>query len=356
MKLLAIESSCDETAVALVESTSAPGGARVLSSVVATQIPLHRLYGGVIPELASRNHSGQLPGVLQEALRQADCKVSEVDAFAATGGPGLVAALLVGHTTAKALALAAGKPFVSVNHLEGHMLSPFLNCPAELAAPQMPPPHLGLVVSGGHSLLLDVQGLGRYALLGRSQDDAAGEAFDKVAKMLDLPYPGGPEIDKLAERGDPTRFAFPRPMLHEPNFDFSFSGLKTATLYTLPKLVPGGNPHDLDEQTLCDICAGVREAIVDVLARKASRALRQTGHRLLAVSGGVSCNKALRARLAQECDKLGCALLLPPPALTTDNAAMIAYAALLRARSGSYSPLETPVDPNLTLAGFSTRS
>ena len=236
------------------------------------------------------------------------------------------------------------------------MLSPFLNCPASLAAPHMPPPHLGLVVSGGHSLLLNVQGLGRYELLGRSQDDAAGEAFDKVAKMLDLPYPGGPEIDKLAERGDPTRFDFPRPMLHEPNFDFSFSGLKTATLYTLPKLVLSGNPHDLDDQTLCDLCAGVREAIVDVLARKTARALQHTGHKLLAVSGGVSCNKALRSRLAAECERLGCELLLPPPALTTDNAAMIAYAALLHAQAGRFSALDTPVDPNLTLAGFCTRS
>ena len=356
MKLLAIESSCDETAVALLESSTAPGGARLLSSVVATQIPLHRLYGGVIPELASRNHTGRLPSVLQDALEQAGCAAGEVDVFAATGGPGLVAALLVGHTTAKALALAAGKPFVSVNHLEGHMLSPFLHCPADIAAPQMPPPHLGLVVSGGHSLLLDVQGLGAYTLLGRSQDDAAGEAFDKVAKMLDLPYPGGPEIDKLAERGDPARFAFPRPMVHEPNFDFSFSGLKTATLYTLPKLTPGGNPHDLDEQTLCDLCAGVREAIVDVLARKTARALRHTGHRVLAVSGGVSCNSALRARLAGVCEQLGCSLLLPPPVLTTDNAAMIAYAALLHAQAGQFSPLETPVDPNLSLAGFATRS
>ena len=356
MRVLAIESSCDETAVALLESAETPGGARLLSSVVATQIPLHRLYGGVIPELASRNHTGQLPGVLQEALQRADCTAREVDAFAATGGPGLVAALLVGHTTAKALALAAGKPFISVNHLEGHALSPFLNCPPDLAAEQMPPPHLGLVVSGGHSLLLSVRGLGDYTLLGRSQDDAAGEAFDKVAKMLDLPYPGGPEIDKLAERGDPHRFAFPRPMIHEQNFDFSFSGLKTATLYTLPKLVPSGNPHDLDEQTLCDLCAGVREAIVDVLARKTARALQHTGHRVLAVSGGVSCNKALRARLAAVCEQQGCALLLPPPELTTDNAAMIAYAAFLHARVGHFSPLETPVDPNLTLAGFATRS
>ena len=355
MRVLGIESSCDETAAALLESVPA-GGVRVLSSVISTQIPLHRLYGGVIPELASRNHTGRLPQVLQDALDQAGCCIEQVDAFAATGGPGLVAALLVGHTAAKALALAGGKPFVSVNHLEGHMLSPFIHCPAELAAPQMPPAHLGLVVSGGHTLLLDVRGLGDYRLLGRSQDDAAGEAFDKVAKMLDLPYPGGPEIDKLAARGDAARFSLPRPMLHEPNYDFSFSGLKTAVLYTLPKLVAGGNPNDLDGQTLCDLCAGVREAIVDVLVQKTRRALRETGHRILAISGGVSCNAALRSRMAALCEQEGVHLLLPPPVLTTDNAAMIAYAGLLHAQAQQYSPLETPVDPNLTLAGFATRA
>ena len=355
MRVLGIESSCDETAAALLESVPA-GGVRVLSSVISTQIPLHRLYGGVIPELASRNHTGRLPQVLQDALDQAGCRIEQVDAFAATGGPGLVAALLVGHTAAKALALASGKPFVSVNHLEGHMLSPFIHCPAELAAPQMPPAHLDLVVSGGHTLLLDVRGLGDYRLLGRSQDDAAGEAFDKVAKMLDLPYPGGPEIDKLAARGDAARFSLPRPMLHEPNYDFSFSGLKTAVLYTLPKLVASGNPNDLDEQTLCDLCAGVREAIVDVLVQKTRRALRETGHRILAISGGVSCNAALRARMAALCEQEGVHLLLPPPVLTTDNAAMIAYAGLLHAQAQQFSPLETPVDPNLNLAGFATRA
>lgn len=357
MRVLGIESSCDETAVALLETDTTPGsGARLLSSVISTQIPLHRLYGGVIPELASRNHTGRLPSVLQDALDQANCGIEQVDVFAATGGPGLVAALLVGHTAAKALALAAHKPFVSVNHLEGHMLSPFLHCPSKLSQPEMPPPHLGLVVSGGHSLLLDVQGLGSYTLLGRSQDDAAGEAFDKVAKMLDLPYPGGPEIDKRADNGDPSRFVFPRPMIHEQNFDFSFSGLKTAVLYTLPKLTAGGNPHDLDEQTLCDLCAGVREAIVDVLAHKTRRALRQTSHKLLAISGGVSCNKALRTRMATLCEQEGAELLLPPASLTTDNAAMIAYAALLHAQREQFSDLSTPVNPNLSLAGFATRS
>ena len=350
MLVLGIESSCDETAVALIEEQPGEQSPRVLSSVISTQIPLHRLYGGVIPELASRNHSTNLPGVLREALEKAGRSIQQVDVFASTAGPGLVAALLVGNTAAKALALAAGKPFVAVNHLEGHMLSPFITHPQGLV------PHLSLVVSGGHSLLVDVQGSGSYTLLGRSRDDAAGEAFDKVAKMLDLPYPGGPEIDKRAEKGDPERFSFPRPMMHEPHLDFSFSGLKTAVLYTLPKLVASGNPNDLDEQTMCDLCAGVRQAIIDVLIHKAMKAAKQTRHRVLAVSGGVSCNKALRSQLAAACERARLQLILPPNSLTTDNAAMIAFAGLLRARAGDFSPLETPVDPNLRLAGAQTRA
>ena len=348
MLVLGIESSCDETAVALMEDTG-QGQVQLLSSVISTQIPLHRMYGGVIPELASRNHSANLPAVLQEALQQAGRSIHQVDVFASTAGPGLVAALLVGNTAAKALALAARKPFVAVNHLEGHMLSPFITHPAGLV------PHLGLVVSGGHSLLLDVKGPGDYTLLGRSRDDAAGEAFDKVAKMLDLPYPGGPEIDKLAEKGDAERFKLPRPMMHDEHLDFSFSGLKTAVLYTLPKLVASGNPHDLDEQTLCDLCAGVRQAIIDVLLHKTMRALRQSHHKVLAVSGGVSCNRGLRCQLREMCERRSIELILPPNSLTTDNAAMIAFAGLLRARSGDFSPLDTPVDPNMKLAGVQLR-
>ena len=349
MLVLGVESSCDETAAALLEETPS-GTVQLLSSVIATQIPLHRMYGGVIPELASRNHSANIRAVLQEALEKAGRTLHQVDAFASTAGPGLVAALLVGNTATKALALAAHKPFVAVNHLEGHMLSPFVMQPGGLV------PHLALVVSGGHSLLVDVRGCGDYTLLGRSRDDAAGEAFDKVAKMLDLPYPGGPEIDRLAEQGDPARFALPRPMMHEPHLDFSFSGLKTAVLYTLPKLVPSGNPHDLDRQTLCDLCAGVRAAIVEVLVHKAMRALRRTGHSVLAVSGGVSCNGELRRAMQDACARRRVQLVLPPNSLTTDNAAMIAFAGLLRARAGQFSPLETPVDPNLKLAGAATRA
>lgn len=349
MLVLGIESSCDETAVSLVEEVAGEAQPRVLSSVISTQIPLHRLYGGVIPELASRNHSTNLPGVLREALEKAGRSIHEVDAFASTAGPGLVAALLVGNTAAKALALAAGKPFIAVNHLEGHMLSPFITHEKGLV------PHLSLVVSGGHTLLIDVQGCSNYKLIGRSRDDAAGEAFDKVAKMLDLPYPGGPEIDKRAERGDANRFKLPRPMMHEDHLDFSFSGLKTAVLYTLPKLTPSGNPNDLEEQTMCDLCAGVRQAIIDVLIHKAMRALKQTGHRVLAVSGGVSCNSALRRQLEERCRRARIQLILPPNSLTTDNAAMIAFAGLLHAREGEFSPLNTPVDPNMKLAGAQAR-
>ena len=229
------------------------------------------------------------------------------------------------------------------------MLSPFITHPAGLV------PHLSLVVSGGHSLIIDVQGAGNYTLLGRSRDDAAGEAFDKVAKMLDLPYPGGPEIDKLAEKGDPERFKLPRPMMHEDHLDFSFSGLKTAVLYTLPKLVPSGNPNDLDEQTMCDLCAGVRQAIIDVLLHKAMKALRKSRHKVLAVSGGVSCNSGLRKQLTEMCERRRIELILPPNSLTTDNAAMIAFAGMLRARSGDFSPLDTPVDPNMKLAGVQLR-
>ncbi len=350
MLVLGIESSCDETAVSLIEEVDGAVQPSVLSSVISTQIPLHRLYGGVIPELASRNHSSNLPGVLKEALEKAGRTIQDVDVFASTAGPGLVAALLVGNTAAKALALAADKPFIAVNHLEGHMLSPFITHPAGLV------PHLSLVVSGGHTLLIDVKGSGDYTLIGRSRDDAAGEAFDKVAKMLDLPYPGGPEIDKRAEQGDPERFKLPRPMMHEDHLDFSFSGLKTAVLYTLPKLVKSGNPNDLDEQTMCDLCAGVRQAILDVLIHKAMKALKQTRHRVLAVSGGVSCNTALRRQLKERCERARIELILPPNSLTTDNAAMIAFAGLLRARSGDFSPLETPVDPNLRLAGAQARA
>ncbi len=350
MLVLAIESSCDETAIAILDSDGSAVMPHLLSSVISTQIPIHRLYGGVIPELASRNHSAALRGVLEEALTQAGKSVHDIDAFAGTAGPGLVAALLIGNSAAKALALASGKPYLAINHMEGHLLSPFITHPTGLV------PHVALVVSGGHTLLIEVQGHSRYQLLGRSLDDAAGEAFDKTAKMLDLPYPGGPEIDKLARRGDPTRFQIPRPMMHEPHLNFSFSGLKTAVLYTLPKIVSSGDPRDLDEQSLADFCAGVQQAIVDVLIHKSLRALKDTGLKTLALSGGVSCNSGLREQMTAACARRGIELILPAAEYTTDNAAMIAYAALHQMLSGEASPISTPVAPNMKLANIQIRT
>ncbi len=350
MLVLAIESSCDETAIAILESDGSAVMPQLLSSVISTQIPIHRLYGGVIPELASRNHSAALRGVLEEALMLAGKSVHDIDAFAGTAGPGLVAALLIGNSAAKSLALAADRPYFAVNHMEGHLLSPFITHPAGLT------PHVALVVSGGHTLLIEVKGHSQYHLLGRSLDDAAGEAFDKSAKMLNLPYPGGPEIDRLARKGDPTRFKIPRPMMHEPHLNFSFSGLKTALLYTLPKLVSSGDPRDLDEQCLADLCASVQQAIIDVLVHKSMNALTHTGMTTLALSGGVSCNQGLRSQMITSCAQRGIELILPEPQYTTDNAAMIAYAALHQLLRGDSSSLATPVDPNMKLANLQIRA
>ncbi len=344
LTVLGIESSCDETAVAILRSSGEEGLApQILSSIISSQIAIHRLHGGVVPELASRNHSADLPGVIREACAKAGVTPQDIDVFGATGGPGLVAALLVGNSTAKALAMATGKPFVSVNHLEGHLLSPFVKRPGG------PVPHLGLVVSGGHTLFVDVRGVGDYRLLGRSMDDAAGEAFDKVGKMLDLPYPGGPEIDRMAKGGDPTAFKFPRALMKEQSANVSFSGLKTAVLYTLPKLVKSGNPNDLPEQTMRDLCASFQRAVTDVLIHKAMYALRISGHRILSLSGGVSCNAELRSRLQEACDKAGIELILPDFDLTTDNAAMIAYVTWLKAGKKLFHSLSEDVDPNLKL-------
>ena len=228
LTVLGIESSCDDTAVAVLRSSGEEEAPDILSSVISSQIAIHRQHGGVVPELASRNHSADLPGVIRSACREAGVTPADIDVFGATAGPGLVAALLVGNSTAKALALATGKPFVSVNHLEGHHLSPYVK------RPKGPEPQLGVVVSGGHTLFVDVRGVGDYRLLGRSLDDAAGDAFDKVGKMLGLPYPGGPEIDRMAARGNPEAFSFPRALIKEATANVSFSGLKTAVLYKLP--------------------------------------------------------------------------------------------------------------------------
>ncbi|HEX5176888.1 MAG TPA: tRNA (adenosine(37)-N6)-threonylcarbamoyltransferase complex transferase subunit TsaD [Chthoniobacteraceae bacterium] len=326
--VLAIETSCDETAVAILR------GDRLLASQVASQIALHREYGGVVPEVASRNHLRVIREVIESAVKSAAVRIEEIDAFAATRGPGLATSLMIGMSVAKGLAIGFNKPFLSVNHLEGHLLSPFFgqNRSIENA--------LGLVVSGGHTLLVDIEGSGSYRLLGRTRDDAAGEAFDKVGKLLGLPYPGGPNVDRVARDGDPTKYAFPRSMLDSGDLNFSFSGLKTAVRYFLPKLA---------EMPIADVCASFQEAVVDVLVEKSLRAAEETGRRTIAVSGGVSCNSRLRTKLAGACVARGVELLLAEPWLCTDNAAMIGFAAAEQLARGEASSLAEDIDPNLQL-------
>jgi len=316
VKVLGIETSCDETAAAVVED-----GRRILSDVVATQIEIHRRWGGVVPELASRNHVVQVIPVIDEALSAAG-GAGRIDAIAVTSGPGLVGALLVGVQVAKALALAWGKPLVGVNHLEGHLLAAFLGEP--------PPrfPFLGLVVSGGHTSLYVAEAFGRYRLLGQTRDDAAGEAFDKGAKLLGLPYPGGVAIDQLARGGDPRTVKFPRAIVKGGPLEFSFSGLKTALLHHVRK-------HGIPEgQLLADLCASYQEAIVGALASKLFRAARELQLDRVVLSGGVAANGRLRAVVVERASGYeGMRVFLPPPRHCTDNAAMIAVAgtqALLR--------------------------
>lgn len=331
--LLAIESSCDETAIAIIRGAEGQTAA-VLASEISSQIELHREHGGVVPELASRNHSLHLRGLVEKALASADVRMEEIDAFAATTGPGLASSLLIGSTAAKSMACVTGRPFLGINHLEGHLLSPFLNRTSV-------PPHIGLIVSGGHTLLLDVEGPGRYRKLGGTRDDAAGEAYDKVGKMLGLAYPGGPEIEKAALEGDFKAYDFPRPMLHEPHLDFSFSGLKTAVLYSLPT----GN----DKPPIADLAASFQQAVIDILLKKTLRAAKETGRREIALSGGVSLNQALRNAFLQAADREGLQIHLASPVFCTDNAAMIAFAALLRHLAGESSPLDGDIHPNLPL-------
>ncbi|NJR42029.1 MAG: tRNA (adenosine(37)-N6)-threonylcarbamoyltransferase complex transferase subunit TsaD [Akkermansiaceae bacterium] len=320
--LLAIESSCDETAVAIVRG-AAGERTEVLASEISSQIPLHREHGGVVPELASRNHSLHLRGLVESALSNAGVSIREIDAFAATTGPGLASSLLIGSTAAKGMACASRRPFLGINHLEGHLLSPFLDQTSV-------PPHVALIVSGGHTLLLDVEGAGRYRKLGGTRDDAAGEAYDKVGKMLGLPYPGGPEIEKISREGNPKAYDFPRSMVHEPHLDFSFSGLKTAVLYTLQKET-GAPP-------VADLAASFQEAVIEILVKKTLRAAKETGRGRIALSGGVSLNQALRRAFQEAGDRAGIEISVASPAFCADNAAMIAFAALLRHLAGESSP------------------
>ncbi|MEY3480480.1 MAG: tRNA ((37)-N6)-threonylcarbamoyltransferase complex transferase subunit TsaD [Verrucomicrobiota bacterium] len=324
--VLALETSCDETAAAVLRF---PG--ELLGHVVASQAAVHAAYGGVVPEVASRNHLAHVREVTLAALGQSGVDLRDIDVFAATSGPGLASALLVGSSAAKGFALALGKPFIAANHIEGHLLSPFFGR-AEI------PPSIGLVVSGGHTLLIDILGAGQYRLLGRTLDDAAGEAFDKVAKLLGLGYPGGPLIEAEARAGNRTRFEFPRSMKCSGDFQFSFSGLKTSVRYLLPKT----NGSDR-----ADLCAGFQEAVVDVLVHKAVEAARSCRRDLIAVSGGVGLNARLRERLVHAAEGRGMRVLFAESGLCTDNAAMIAYAAAWRAKRGEFSALETDTFPSL---------
>lgn len=324
--LLAVETSCDESAAALMR------GRVLLSADVFSQVVIHSEFGGVVPEVASRSHLRALRPVLDSVFKAGGVSISALDAVAATAGPGLATSLMLGLSLAKGIAVALRKPFLAVNHIEGHLLSPFLS------EPSGPCDSVGLVVSGGHTLLVRIHGIGRYSLLGRTLDDAAGEAFDKVGKLLGLAYPGGPNVNRLAESGDPTRFSFPRSMLSSGDYDFSFSGLKTAVRYML---------KDLHPVPLADVCASFQEAAVDVLVHKALRAVREAGVDTLAVSGGVSCNTRLRERFAAECKASGVRLLLSAPSLSTDNAAMIAYAAALRLEVGCLTQLAAEIFPNV---------
>lgn len=325
-RVLALETSCDETAAAVLQGTG-----HLLSSVVASQASIHAVYGGVVPEVASRNHLAHIRQVVAGALAQADTSCHGIGLIAATSGPGLASALLVGLSFAKGLAVALDKPFLAVNHIEGHLLSPFFG-------QQDIPPSIGLVVSGGHTLLVDIESAGHYRLLGRTLDDAAGEAYDKVAKLLGLGYPGGPEIEMRARQGDAQRFEFPRGMKNSGDLNFSFSGLKTAVRYLLPRTSPGD---------VADICAGFQEAVVDVLACKAVQAARYCRRDLIAVSGGVCMNGRLREVLSSKADAAGVRVVFAEPQLCADNAAMIAYAASQRWKSGERPDLDSDVAPTL---------
>jgi N6-L-threonylcarbamoyladenine synthase len=326
--VLGLETSCDETAAAVVED-----GVRVRSDVVSTQIDIHRRWGGVVPELASRNHVVQVMPVLDEALSRAGVGLSDIDLISVTRGPGLIGALLVGIQVAKALSLMTGKPLVGVNHLEGHLLA------IRLADPRLEPPFLGLVVSGGHTSLYDVPAYGRYTLVGSTRDDAAGEAYDKVAKLLGLPYPGGQPIDALAQKGNPKAIRFPLALPRHDLIAWSFSGLKTAVAQHLER---HGRPEG---QGLFDLCASFQEAVADALTSKLITAARGLHRERLVLCGGVAANSRLRALALERAQERNLALFLPPPKLCTDNGAMIAVAGHHAYARGATADLSLVADP-----------
>jgi N6-L-threonylcarbamoyladenine synthase len=327
MTILAIETSCDETAAAVLH-----GYGDILSHEIFSQASIHSEFGGVVPEVASRNHLISAPLIIEKAMASSGKSISDLDAIAATTGPGLASALLVGASAAKGLAIGSQKPFLAINHIEGHLLSPFFGN-------EIIPPHIALVVSGGHTLLFDVEAFGQYRLLGRTLDDAAGEAFDKVAKLLGLGYPGGVEIDRLARLGSADRYDFPRGMLDSGDFDFSFSGLKTSVRIFLEKNQP-------KESDLPDICASFQAAVVDVLVAKLFRAARDLSRDTISISGGVSANARLNSLAKERALREGICLQTAPAGLHTDNALMISYAAAHRFKSGKFQSVASDIFPN----------
>jgi len=338
MKVLGIETSCDETGIAIYDSERG-----LLGDALYSQVKLHQQYGGVVPELASRDHIRRTLPLIREVLAQADCTLDDLNGIAYTAGPGLAGALLVGASIGRSLGMTLGIPTLGVHHMEGHLLAPLL----EDNSPQFP--FVALLVSGGHTQLVEVPELGRYHLIGESLDDAAGEAFDKVAKMLGLPYPGGPHVAKLAEQGTPGRFEFPRPMTNRPGLDFSFSGLKTYTLNTVNKHTVDGV---IDAQTRADIAWAFQEAVVDTMVIKCRRAFQHSGMKRLVIAGGVSANTRLREKLGAMARAEGGELYYPGFAYCTDNGAMIAYAGCMRLKAGQSDDLGIRAKPRWNLGSL----
>ncbi len=330
---LGIESSCDESAIAVLAD-----GREILSNVISSQIEVHKVFGGVVPEIASRHHLHNLPFVMDEALSAAGVTLGDVDEIGVTAGPGLAGCLLMGTAYAKAVAAASGRPLIGVHHIQAHILANLIEYPG------LEPPFLALVVSGGHTHIIEVRGWNEFRVLGATRDDAVGEAYDKVARVLGLGYPGGPKIDRLAKEGDPFAIEFKRVYLEKDSLDFSLSGTKTAVINYLHKETQAGRPVNS-----ADVAASFQEAVMEVVIDKTMTALAQTGYSTLAVAGGVASNSFLREKLASRCEKAGAKLCIPSPILCTDNGAMVASAAYRKAGLGLYSDLHLDVFPGLSI-------
>lgn len=336
MYTLALETSCDETSAAVIQD-----GRQILSNIISTQVPIHRKFGGVVPEIASRQHIEYVMPIIKEALDTAHVSLQEIDHIGVTYGPGLVGALLVGVAAAKALSFALDKPLVGVNHMEGHIFANFLS------HPELEPPFLALVVSGGHTQLVKIEGYNTFTLLGQTRDDAAGEAFDKIARVMGYPYPGGPQIDKLAKDGNPDAIAFPKALHEKHNFEFSFSGLKSAVLNYLHTQEQRKQPYDVH-----DVAASFQKTVVETLVEKTMDAAAYCGMNKIAVAGGVSANSALAAAMEQACTAHGYSFYRPEPVLCTDNGAMIGCRAYYMALEGHFADLTLNAKPALAISSY----